>query len=67
MATNLMLDTQLLKQAVEISGLKTEKDTVNLALQEFIQRRAADKIIDAFGTVDYDESYDYKAARNRNA
>ena len=67
MATNLTFDTQLLKQAVEISGLKTEKDTVNLALQEFIQRRAADKIIDAFGTVDYDESYDYKAARNRNA
>ena len=66
MATNLTVDTQLLNQAIKMGGLKTENDTVNLALQEFIQRRAADNIIAAFGTVDYDEGYDYKAARNRN-
>ena len=43
MATNLALDDKLLNQAVMIGGLKTKKDTVNLALQEFIQRRKAEE------------------------
>lgn len=66
MATNLALDTSLLDQAVQIGGLKKHKDTVTVALKEFIQRREAEKLIDAFGTVNFDETYDYKAERNRN-
>ncbi len=67
MATNLALDDELLKQAVRIGGLKTKKETVTLALKEFIQRRKAEELIDAFGTMDFDASYDYKAERNRHA
>jgi len=66
MATNLALDDELLKQAVRIGGLKTKKETVTLALKEFIQRRKAEDLIDAFGTMDFDPSYDYKAERNRH-
>ena len=58
MATNLALDDKLLEQAVMLGGLKTKKDTVNLALKEFIQRREAEKLIAAFGTVDFDTNYD---------
>ena len=67
MATNFALDDRLLNQAVEIGGLKTKKATVTLALKEFIQRRKVESLIDAFGTVDFDETYDYKAERNRHA
>ena len=63
MATNLTIDTQLLDNAVKIGGLKTEKDTVNLALEEFIMRRKQTEIISLFGTVVYDEDYDYKQDR----
>ena len=66
MATNLALDDKLLNQAVSIGGLKTKKDTVTLALTEFIQRRKAEALIDAFGTFDFDEGYDYKAERKRH-
>mgnify|MGYP002860261811 CR=1 FL=1 len=66
MATNLALDDKLLNQAVSIGGLKTKKDTVTLALREFIQRRESEQLIDAFGTFDFDESYDYKAGRERH-
>lgn len=66
MATNLALDDNLLNQAVAIGGLKTKKDTVTLALKEFIQRREAERLIGAFGTVDFDTDYDYKAERNRH-
>jgi Arc/MetJ family transcription regulator len=64
MATNLAIDNTLLKTAQSIANLKTKKDTVNLALKEFIQRREQAKVIDLFGTVEYDEDYDYKKQRN---
>jgi hypothetical protein len=38
MATNLAIDDGLLNLALELGGMKTKKDTVNTALQEFIQR-----------------------------
>jgi post-segregation antitoxin (ccd killing protein) len=39
MTTNLALDPQLLERAFEISGQKTKKAAVTLALQEFIAKR----------------------------
>jgi len=64
MATNLAIDENLLKTAKNIANLKTKKETVNLALKEFIQRREQIKIIELFGTVEYDEDYDYKKQRD---
>ncbi len=63
MATNLGIDDKLLVKALQISGSKTKKDTVNLALLEFIQRREKEKVIDLFNTINYDESYNYKDER----
>jgi Arc/MetJ family transcription regulator len=65
MTTNLSINTQLLGDALKIGGLKTEKDTVDLALEEFIQRRKASDILTLFGTIEYDADYDYKEARYR--
>ncbi len=65
MATNLSIDNELLNTALEVGGLKTKKDTVNLALEEFIQKRRAKEIISLFGTIEYDREYDYKKMRTR--
>jgi Arc/MetJ family transcription regulator len=65
MATNLAIDDKLLNIALQLGGMKTKKDTVNTALQEFIQRRKMDDIVDMFGKVEYDEDYDYKKMRTR--
>ena len=65
MATNLSIDTELLDSALKTGGLKTKKDTVNLALKEFIQRRKNADILSLFGTVEYDNDYDYKETRKR--
>jgi len=65
MATNLAIDDDLLKAALEIGGYKSKKDTVNAALEEFIRRRRSEDVIGLFGTVDYDEQYDYKELRDR--
>ena len=65
MATNLAIDDRLLTKALEIGGYKSKKDTVNAALDEFIRRRKAQELIDVFGTIEYDASYDYKKMRSR--
>lgn len=65
MATNLAIDDAMLVMAQSIAGIKTKKDTVNLALREFVQRRKQEEILGLFGTIEYEEDYDYKEMRNR--
>lgn len=65
MATNLAIDDKLLISAQAIAGIKTKRETVNQALKEFIQRREQEDVIDLFGTIDYDEEYNYKTLRKR--
>lgn len=63
MATNLDIDPQLLEKALEVSGEKTKTAAVTRALEEFVARREQRKIVELFGTLDWDLTYDYKAAR----
>lgn len=65
MATNLALDPKLLERAFAISGERTKKAAVTLALEEFIARREQAAMLDLFGTVEFDPDYDYKAERAR--
>jgi hypothetical protein len=65
MDTNLAINETLLEQAFHVSGLRTEDETVNLALEEFIKRRALEDIISLFNTVEYDNDYDYKRLRGK--
>lgn len=65
MATNLAIDPELLQRALEVSGEKTKTATVTLALRELIARREQARLVDLFGTLEWDADYDYKAERSR--
>lgn len=65
MATNLSLDPDLIDRALEVSGERTKKAAVTLALQEFIARRKQKRLIDLMGKLEWDSSYDVKAERSR--
>lgn len=65
MATNLQIDDRLLNKALKVGGRRTKKATVTEALEEYIRRREQVRIIESFGTVDIDPSYDYKAQTKR--
>jgi Arc/MetJ family transcription regulator len=69
MATNLGIDEGLLDRAMRESGQRTKKDTVNLALQEMIKHRReareTEKVIELFGTIDFDPKFNYKRERRR--
>jgi Arc/MetJ family transcription regulator len=65
MPTNLALDPKLLERALKVSGEKTKKAAVTKALEEFVARRSQKKLLDLMGSLEWDESYDYKAERTR--
>ncbi len=65
MPTNLAIDDSLIEEARRIGGHKTKKEAVTNALSEYIARRKQLKILDSFGTIDFDPEYDYKADRKR--
>ncbi len=65
MATNLAIDERLLDEALRVGGLRTKRATVNEALREYIQRRKQVRILELFGTIDYDARHDYKRQRSR--
>ena len=64
-ATNLSIDPELLDRALAVSGERTKKAAVTRALEEFIARREQKKVIDLFGALEWDPSYDPKAERGR--
>ena len=65
MATNLQIDDTLMQEALELGGHRTKRAVVEEALHEYVMRRRQLRVIDLFGTIDYDEDYDYKAQRQR--
>jgi hypothetical protein len=65
MATNLALDDALIEEARRVGTHKTKKEAVTAALDEYVRLRKQWKILDLFGTVDFDPNYDYKAARKK--
>jgi Arc/MetJ family transcription regulator len=65
--TNLAIDDRLIAEAQKLGHHRTKKETVNAALDEYVQRRKQQQILSLFGTIDYDGSYDYKRDRRKRA
>ena len=65
MATNLALDDTLILQALEAGHHKTKKEAVTAALKSYIAHKKQQKITELFGSIEFDEQYDYKKERNR--
>lgn len=63
MPTNLALDDQLVHEAKELGHHRTKRAAVNAALVEYVSRRKREKLLEVFGTLDWDPEYDYKAER----
>ena len=65
MLTKLAVDDALLREALKVGGKRTKRETVNEALAEYMRRRRRRHVAKLFGTIDFREDWDYKAARRR--
>jgi hypothetical protein len=63
MPTNLAIDDRLLEEAQKVGRHRTKRETVNVALREYIDHRKQQEIVSLFGKIDYERGYDYKRER----
>lgn len=66
MATNLDIDNELIQEALKLGGHRTKRALVEEALQEYVQRRKQLTITELFGTIEYEDDYDYKQQRRQS-
>ena len=65
MRTNIDLDDQLVEEAMQVSGAKTKKEVVNLALRELVKAKSKRSILDLAGQIEFVDGYDPKAGWDR--
>ncbi|WP_374823977.1 type II toxin-antitoxin system VapB family antitoxin [Aerosakkonema sp. BLCC-F183] len=65
LVTNFQIDETLLQEAIALGKHPTTSAAIEAALREYIQHRKQLKVLELFGTIDYDEDYDYKQQRQK--
>jgi Arc/MetJ family transcription regulator len=63
MRTNVVIDDKLIQEALRLSNLKTKKDLIHKALEEFIRNRKRLDLREVRGKIQFAEGYDYKKMR----
>lgn len=63
MRTNVVIDDELINEAIKLSGAKTKKDVISFALREFVAARKRTNLLDLEGKIEFQDDYDYKALR----
>ncbi len=64
MRTNIDLDDELVKRGLKLSGLRTKKELVDVALREFLRRKDQKKILELRGKISWKGDLD-SMRRNR--
>ena len=62
--TNIVLDDELVAEALRLTGARTKKEVVHEALRELVRLRRPRSLMDLRGKVRLARGYDYKKARS---
>ncbi len=65
MRTNIVLDDELVAEAMKLTGAKTKREVVDLALRELAERYRQREILDLVGKDLLDPDYDVGEMRRR--
>lgn len=63
MRTNIVLDDDLVDEALEITGARSKKQVVHIALQELVKSRKKKPLTDLAGKIRFRRGFDHKAMR----
>lgn len=56
--TNIVLDTKLVKTALEMTGLKTRRELVDFALRELVRHQQQKKLLELRGKIHWEGDLD---------
>ena len=63
MRTNIVMDDDLVEQAFALTGVRTKRELVHLALSELVRRRQKKDLFDLAGKVKLRSDFDHKEMR----
>lgn len=63
MRTNIDLDDALLREALELTGAKTKREVVHMALGDLVRRLKKKNLADLAGQIRFRRDFDHKALR----
>ena len=63
MRTNVVIDDRLIDEALRLSKIKTKKEVIHLALEEFVRNRKRLDLKQLKGKIEFAKGYDYKKLR----
>lgn len=63
MRTNVDIDDELIQEAFRLTGLKTKKEVIHKALEEFIRNRKRLDLKEIRGKIKFARGYDHKKMR----
>ncbi len=63
MRTNIVLDDELVQQGLALTGMRTKRELVHLALSELVRRLRRKDLLDLAGKVKLRPDFDHKTMR----
>jgi len=63
MRTNIDIDDALVGEVMKVANVKTKKEAVHLALQEFLKAKKKKDLFELAGKIAFEDGYDHKALR----
>ncbi len=63
MRTNVVLDDNLVKEAFKLTGIKTKKKLISIALNELVEQKKRKNLLELKGKIDFAKNYNYKSLR----
>lgn len=65
MRTNIVLDEKLVREAMRLSGMKTKKEVIHLALESLVKELGRKDLRELRGKIKFSQGFDPDALRAR--
>ncbi|HVR30938.1 MAG TPA: type II toxin-antitoxin system VapB family antitoxin [Thermoanaerobaculia bacterium] len=65
MRTNIELDDDLITRGISLTGAKTKRQLVHLALEELVRSRTRRNMLDLAGEIELEGGFDHRVLRRR--
>lgn len=66
MNTRIVINNDLINEALEIGNFSSKKELLEVALKNFIENQKRKKILEIKGKIEFSPDYDYKSMRGLN-
>jgi Arc/MetJ family transcription regulator len=63
MRTNIVIDDELINEAFSLTGIRTKRELVKIALQELVAKRKKKDLFKLAGQIEFSKDFDHKKAR----